>query len=300
MHYDVIINQESGSGYFKEKKHREKLRALFTDKGHSVDLQILAPTDIDRAIQEKIASSGDILIVGGCDGTINATANSLLHRDKTFGVLPLGTFNLEARDLNLPLDPLQAAEKLLEAETAEIDVLRVGGHCCLCATVLGFYPALAKKRESFHGKAWWNKAIRIVYEICTLATRGPALELKLRDDGEITRKTRLAAFSPGLYHDNIGIIPARESLSSGKLNTYISSHLSRLQLLKASLKYLGGTLFNPEDMTMLETDRLQISTRKNKAIPAMIEGEIISLPLPCELRIEARALKILQIPRQKN
>lgn len=296
MHYDVIINRESGSGFFKEKEKEEKLRDLFRQHGYSLDLQILPPAKIDEAIADKIKSPAEVLIVGGGDGTINATAAKLLHSEKTLGVLPLGTFNLEARDLKLSLDPLVAAEQLLQAETVEIDVLKVGEHICLCATVLGFYPTLAKHRESFHGKAWWNKSVRIVYEIFTIATRSPALVLTLSSATEkVTRKTRLAAFSPGQYHDSIGIIPERDSLDSGKLNAYISNHLSRTALLKASVKYLSGTLFNPKDMTLIEGRELLIETRKNKVIPAMIDGEIVTLKLPCQLKIEPRALKVLQV-----
>lgn len=295
MHYDVIINRESGSGFFKEKDPQDMLRAIFEKRGHSIDLQILAPEEINAAIDVKISSPAEILIIGGGDGTINATAGKLLHSKKILGVLPLGTFNLEARDLRLSLDPLVAAEQLLIAETAEIDVLRVGEHCCLCATVLGFYPTLAKNRESFHGKAWWNKSARIVYEISTIATHSPALVLTLStDERKITRKTRLAAFSPGQFQDSIGIIPERDSLNSGKLNAYISNHLSRVDLLKASLKYLTGTLFNPQNLTLVETNELLIETNHNKPIAAMIDGEIVTLELPCQLKIEPRALKVLK------
>lgn len=48
-------------------------------------------------------------------------------------------------------------------------------------------------------------------------------------------------------------------------------------------------------MTLIESRELIIETKNNKAIPAMIDGEIVSLTLPCQLKIEPRALRVLKV-----
>lgn len=298
MRYEVIINSKSGSGFFQDAEKQEKLRRIFADSGHETRIQIVEPADLEHSIRKMAASEAEALIIGGGDGTITTAANLLKGTGKVLGVLPLGTFNLEARDLHIALDPFEAATQLLDSETIEIDLLMVNDECCLCATVIGFYPALAKSREDFHGRSWWAKSVRIVREIATVAVSSPALDLELSSEGKtIRRRTRLAAFSPGHYVESIGLIPDREDLASGKLSAYVSEHLTRLQMLKAAFGFLTGRLFGTDEMTLIESSEININVRRKKRIPIMIDGEIMDMDMPCRLRILPRALKVLR-PRK--
>ncbi len=300
MFYEIIINRESGSGTFREKENQERLIQIFRDRGHEIGLSVVDPKQLDQTLREKAASEAQVIIVGGGDGTVTAAAKLLQGTTKTLGVLPLGTFNLEARHLNLSLDPFMAAEELLDAETVAIDLLMVNDEACLCATVIGFYPALAKSRESFHGRSWWRKSIRMVKELATVATKSPALNLELTEGGKtIRQRTRLAAFSPGRYEEGIGIIPDRPQLDSGNLTAYVSSHLSRGEMLVAAVGYLTGNLLDTDGMTRIESPQIHIDVKRRKSIPVMIDGEILKLKLPCELRILPGALRVLRA-REKS
>ncbi len=235
MDYQIVINSKSGEGIFQNAGQQDRLRQVFTGSGHRADLSVVEPDKLEATLKEKAGSAGDVLIVGGGDGTITTAARLLHGTGKTLGVLPLGTFNLEARDLKLPLDPFEAAKKLIEAETIPIDLLKVNGNYCMCATVIGFYPALAKARVNFHGRSWWVKSLRIIREIATVAVASPALDLTINAEGRsYHRRTRLTAFSPGGYQESVGLIPVRKDLSSGKLTAYVSEHLSRGQMLQAA------------------------------------------------------------------
>ncbi|MES2661659.1 MAG: diacylglycerol kinase family protein [Verrucomicrobiota bacterium] len=295
MNYQIVINSRSGDGIFQDIEQQARLRQVFADHGHQVDLSVVEPDQLESTLKEKARSAGEILIVGGGDGTITTAARLLHGSGKTLGVLPLGTFNLEARDLKLPLDPFEAAEKLLDAETIPIDLLKVNGEYCMCATVIGFYPALAKARENFHGRSWWVKSLRIVREIATVAVASPALDLTITADGKTYhRRTRLTAFSPGGYEESVGLIPERKDLASGKLTAYVSEHLSRGQMLRAAFGYLTGNLLDMEKMTKIESSEITINVKRRTSIPTMIDGEILRISLPCRLEILPRALNVLR------
>jgi diacylglycerol kinase family enzyme len=295
VNYQAVINRDSGSGLFRDVEQQNRLKQVFSDRGHHLDLEVIAPSDLQETLKRKIESHPPALIIGGGDGTITTAAQLLKGTEIALGVLPLGTFNLESRDLKIPLDPFAAAEELINAEQVEIDILQVNDKCCLCATIIGFYPALAKSREDFHGKSWWKKSFRIVRELATVAVRAPALLLEISGNGEtIHRRTRLAAFSPGQYVENVGIIPVRENLSSGELSAYISGHLSRGQMLGAALGYLSGNIFESEKITRIESREITISVRHRSSILIMIDGEISRMEMPCRLKILPRALKVLR------
>lgn len=295
MLYEAIINRDSGSGIFRDMEQQNRLKRIFTEKGHRLDLKVVAPTELNSALKKAATSESNVLLVGGGDGTITSAAKILQGSDKALGVIPLGTFNLEARDLRIALDPFEAVDQLMDSEIEEIDLMEVNDECCLCATVIGFYPTLAQSREDFHGKSWWKKSIQIVREIATVAVTSPVLDLEITSDNTtIQRRTRLAAFAPGHYEDGIGIIPVRDSLSSGELSAYVSEHLSRTQMLSAAIGYLSGNLLDTEKMIRIETTELIVNVKRRRKIPAMIDGEIVSLQLPCRMRILPRALKVLR------
>ncbi|YCM42944.1 diacylglycerol kinase family protein [Verrucomicrobiaceae bacterium 227] len=296
MKLALVLNWESGAGLFNEKSARDEIVGIFTKAGHEVKIDHVSAKDLNATLKKWIASDCEGLIVGGGDGTVASTADLIRGTGKFFGVLPLGTFNLEARDLEIPLEVKDAAHALSEATVQEIDLLLVNDRVCLCTTVLGFYPTLSRIREDYHGHGWWKKSLRLAYEVAILAVRTPALTLtiKARDQGTpLVEKTRIAVFSPGPYEDAMGIIPHRPDLASGKLMAYISRHLSRVSLVQAALRFLSGALFNTDEMEVIETDSLTLDVKGRSSVTAMIDGEILELELPCRMELLPKAVKVL-------
>lgn len=295
MKYEVVINRESGTGLFKEEEPRNRLGKVFTDPGHEVEILVVPPSELEAALRKSADGQADALLVGGGDGTVRTAAGFLKGTGKALGVLPLGTFNLEARSLHIALDPFEAAAQLMDADITDIDLLSLNDDICLCAAVIGFYPTLAKSRESFHGRSWWVKTLRMIREVATVAIRTPILDLEITANGEtLRRRTRLAAFSPGKYEESIGLIPDRDDLASGKLTAYVSSHLTRTRMLGAAIKFLSGKLFDTEGMTSIESATITVDVARRKHIPAMIDGEIVRMDMPCNLTILPGALKVLR------
>jgi hypothetical protein len=85
----------------------------------------------------------DLVIVGGGDGTLNAAASALVYTGLPLGVLPLGTANDFARTMNIPLDPLKAAELIVQGRTKHVDLGEVNGHLFFNVASIGFSAELA-------------------------------------------------------------------------------------------------------------------------------------------------------------
>lgn len=81
------------------------------------------------AARRAIAAGCDLVIAAGGDGTVRAVAEALVHGSTTLGIIPLGTGNLLARNLEVPLDdPLAAAlgavtgsERLIDTGLIELE-----------------------------------------------------------------------------------------------------------------------------------------------------------------------------------
>lgn len=81
-------------------------------------------TDAGQAMAQRALDEGyDTVLAAGGDGTVRAVAEILEGTDATLGILPLGTGNLLARNLEIPIDDLQTAALLaVRGEVRRIDV----------------------------------------------------------------------------------------------------------------------------------------------------------------------------------
>jgi YegS/Rv2252/BmrU family lipid kinase len=75
--------------------------------------------------QEAVAAGVDLVLGAGGDGTIRLVADGLANTGIPLGLIPAGTGNLLARNLDLPLDETTALRIALTGETRTIDLIKI-------------------------------------------------------------------------------------------------------------------------------------------------------------------------------
>lgn len=82
-----------------------------------------ASGDAIRLGRQAAAEKIDVAFAMGGDGTLNEVANGVLDSETAVGILPLGTTNVWALEMGLPLDNLvRAAQLQANAKPRTIDV----------------------------------------------------------------------------------------------------------------------------------------------------------------------------------
>jgi diacylglycerol kinase (ATP) len=106
----------------------ERFRALLQVIARGGGLfQTTAPRDARRLAAQAVREGYDTLIAAGGDGTLNEILNGIGDVPEGFdrtrlGALPLGTVNVFARELGMPLQPPQAWEILSAGREIRIDL----------------------------------------------------------------------------------------------------------------------------------------------------------------------------------
>ena len=107
------------------------VRRRLTEAGHEDVLWLeTSVDDPGRAMAEQALDAGvDVVLTAGGDGTVRVVAAVLAGHDVAMGILPVGTGNLLARNLSVPLDVRGALEVALGEAERRIDtvVVRVDG-----------------------------------------------------------------------------------------------------------------------------------------------------------------------------
>ena len=110
MRAAIIFNPESG----RLRRLRTIVAATESSAGWQPTLWI-STTDagpVDGLVDQAVAASVDLVIAAGGDGTVRSAGAALAGRGLPFGIIPVGTANLLARNLGLPLRRLVTATRI--------------------------------------------------------------------------------------------------------------------------------------------------------------------------------------------
>lgn len=108
--------------------HREPLRDELSRRVGEVTWLETTPEDPGvGATRQAIEWGADVVVVCGGDGTVRACAEGLQGSDVPLAIVPAGTGNLLARNLELPTDPVAVVDAIVDGDRTTIDVGAVDG-----------------------------------------------------------------------------------------------------------------------------------------------------------------------------
>lgn len=121
----VIVNPDS-----KPKRIRDYLTsALHVLREHGFVLSVYytsGPGEAMPAARSAVEHGFEALVVAGGDGTINEAINGIVKSDIPIGLLPFGGSNVLARELNIPMNPIEAARILGRKRVRRMDLGKIG------------------------------------------------------------------------------------------------------------------------------------------------------------------------------
>ncbi|HCO54674.1 MAG TPA: diacylglycerol kinase [Pelagibacterium sp.] len=271
----------------------DTLRAMFAAHGLEVTIDADPQTELSDRIRNAIESDADTIIAAGGDGTVTALATAIIHSDKNLAILPLGTANLLARDLGMPLDLDEAIEALRDVEPLAIDVSEVNGTIFLHKAVIGVIPELAAGREYIRGQGMGAKIgfMRYFYRRISRARR-LALEIATGDGQSRIERVQAIAVATNAYDEGLGRFFHRDKLDTGLLTIYVLRHLRIGDVFRLATGMLAGHWRDYEALDISTARSVTIRTKKPR-LQLMIDGEVQSMEAPLEFKIYPRALSVL-------
>jgi diacylglycerol kinase family enzyme len=288
---EVIINAEAGAS--EKDAVCQVITETFAECGIAAHLTLAkSGAELVELARRAARGAAQVVVAGGGDGTLNAVASLLVDTDKIFGVLPLGTLNHFAKDLQIPLVLPNAVRTICAGHTRRVDVGEVNGRIFLNNSNLGLHPSLVQKREEIQRKGYgkWPAFFRA---LLTVLRRYPFLAVRLSAAGkEVASRTPFVLIGNNRYELDGLKLGMRPRLDAGELSLYITGRVGRLGLLRLALRALFGRLRGDKDFLALTTEEVWIETRLRR-VRVSTDGEVTVLQTPLHYRIRPGALRVI-------
>ena len=303
----LIHNPNAGNGGSGRRRMLDKARRIFAAGGIQTELAETTKAGEATQIAQRADAEGRHLVIAcGGDGTLNEIVNGLAApqngRRVPLALLPGGTANVLAKELNLPWDIPSAAHELVHGEVKDI---ALG-----LATPIG-HP---ERKKYFLSVGGAGPDGMIVYSIdLGLKARVGILAYWWQGAREVFRYEfpRFRVTAAGRSIDASLVVVGRTKNYGGpfKLTTGADLYEDQFELMalttQSGLRYLSylpalwlGKIRDAEGVHFWKADRVICEPLDQNPVYAQVDGEPLAR-LPVEFRIVPRALKLL-VPQNSH
>jgi YegS/Rv2252/BmrU family lipid kinase len=251
---------------------------------------------------EAVRQGFKTIVAAGGDGTLNEVINGIADTPQgleasRLGVLPLGTINVFARELRLPLDISKICSLLCDSSgTAEI---RIDLGCAEYQSKQGverrYFAQLAGAgfdARSVELVSWElkKKVGPAAYVVAGLqALGGVQPEITICGGGKEVTGELILIGNGKFYGGNFPVFH-KSDLQDGVLDAVVFPKVNWQSLPGHLLDFVRGKLFKEGGSIYLQASRFELSADQHAAL--QLEGELVG-QLPATISIAPRALRVV-------
>lgn len=252
-----------------------------------------------------VADGCSLVIAAGGDGTVRLVAAGIAGSDSALGIIPMGTGNLFARNIDVPMDDLDGALDIaLTGTTTEIDLGWLGRGSSTAEAedatpepflvIAGFgFDAVVMERTDSRLKKYVGWLAYVVAGARYLVGRGQEIALDL--DGRRIRPLNARTVMVG----NVGRLPGGFTIMPGA-----DASNGSLEILTLDWKGAAGfgqivtemvapgakSLARISQKRTFQARKMRAST--NKELPVQVDGDFLGDSSHLHARVQPRALKV--------
>lgn len=258
----------------KSQRVRQFLQAKARENRSLTLAPTTGPGDAQQLAARAVADGAELVVAAGGDGTVNEIVNGLGTTGVALGVLPLGTANVFARELGLPLR-LDAAWDVIErGATRDIDLGRAeaNGVTRYFAQLAGVgLDAIAVERASWELKKKIGPLSYVWSGLQTLAQPPVAVEVSMNGSGVAGRGPAVLVGNGRFYGGPFPAFP-QAKLDDGLLDVCVFENGGYLDALRYAQGVFRGVHTKFRDVRYFQTP--EFTCAAVPAVPFELDGEL--------------------------
>ncbi|HCC53142.1 MAG TPA: lipid kinase [Porphyromonadaceae bacterium] len=282
----VIINPVSGVG--SKDKIPDMIASRCIERG--ISMQVLNTGYAGHAKEltlRAIDDGADCVIAVGGDGTVNEIAQNLLFTDVFLGIIPKGSGNGLAHELNIPMDIKGAVDVIFAGHTSVIDACKANERAFFCTCGVGFDATISKEfaKEKHRGSLTYVKDIVESY----LEYKPEVYELRVNDH-TIREKAFLITCANASQYGNNAFIAPNADINDGKIDITILSPFNTFDIGPLAIQLFTKTIDKNSKIKTLRAKEAQII--RQKAGVMHIDGEPVMESEEINISVIKSAVKV--------
>lgn len=287
----MVVNPVSGD---IDKSELVEATTIFAEK-ENLNLVIYNTSGVSDIVNIKVlykTYKPKRIIVAGGDGTIKMVAEAMEKNDVIIGILPAGSANGLAVDLNLPSTIEENLKIAFHNDYMEIDMISINGKKSIHLSDLGLNAEMIKNYEKSTIRGKWGYILQTVSTLIDL--EDPFTATITGDFSTIECVARMIVIANSKkYGTGVSINP-NGVMNDGKFELVI---LKNLDLVVLGKIITGNMPIDSEDIEIISTDKATITT--NVPVSFQIDGEYFGKETKLNIEILPKQMKVA-IPNPNN
>ncbi|PHR98766.1 MAG: diacylglycerol kinase [Leeuwenhoekiella sp.] len=263
----LVINPIAGGT--DKKPIIKRFKTFVTENDYTAEVYETTGEDDQKAIDELVERiNPELIFISGGDGTIREVADVLKEKEVKIALLPSGSANGLAENLDLP-EKLDEQLKIgLADHFMDLDTLDVNGHTCLHIADIGVNAQLIKNYEQseIRGKFGY-----LLQAFPTLVNSKFPFKVTLKVNGETLEKEGIlvAIANANKFGTGANINPEGK-MNDGKFEVLVFKNFSITEILKT---FYGSKNLDPDFVEVICCTEVEMET--DEAIALQVDGEYL-------------------------
>jgi diacylglycerol kinase family enzyme len=232
-------------------------------------------------------------VIGG-DGTISACARCLIGEDIALGIIPYGSANGMARELELSDNPDEALDDFLKSRHyRQLDLYQVNDrYTGLHIGDIGLNARIVEGFEQEEGRGMFSYAKHFLREL----SQSELIEFKIEvEDRTLKEEAYMVAFANARKYGTGVVLNWKGNLFDGKIELVIAKDIKIRTLLLAGMTTFNDEFSRDESSEIISFQEARITT--GKPVSVQVDGEFIGKLDELKIDVLSGAVKLVLVNR---
>jgi YegS/Rv2252/BmrU family lipid kinase len=280
----VILNPIAGS-----PEHIRSWQERVESVVGNCDVRTTAHSGEAEALARHAVKEGFTRIVAaGGDGTVSQVANGVAGSNATFGVLPMGSVNVFAMELGLPLHSLQRCWEIIEDTNLRlVDLPSANGKFFVQLAGVGLDAQVVKETSLTFKRSFGPLSYLI--SAAQIAARQPP-KLFIESEHSSVEEGSFVLVGNGRLYGGPFPFFKQAIIDDGLFDVVVFKRLGYLEIIRYLQDVVFSSDINAPEIEYFQTRQLRITSEQD--VPLELDGELAG-NCPVDFRIREKALRVL-------
>jgi YegS/Rv2252/BmrU family lipid kinase len=283
-----VINPISGD--IEKNDLQDEIRRFMKEHELAVEFFHTTGENDKQKISAKIRElqPSTVIAVGG-DGTINLVAQTVINQAIKMGILPLGSANGMASELNLPKTVEENLKLIIKGKSKKIDVLQINDeHICLHLSDIGFNAQLISTYEKSDSRGLLGYTKSFIEEFGN--ANPAAFEISI-EDSTVSQNAFMVVLANASKFGTGAVINPEGKPDDGYFELVILRPQNVSQFLEMLIPFYTRQIHTLDFVDTYKCKKVKIKNPERQNL--QIDGEVMGQPLQINVEILPRCVEMI-------